>query len=207
MIGGWVSQCLGDLPDAELRLEEADHLARGVWRPLTQVWLGGLRVHQGRCAEGVALINPTTINEGVGGAGYPALHAPPLHLSRVGQPGSGGRGAASRGRARRGGRADGDGSLGGPGRQHPGLQILRGLGARGVAREANERGLELSAAIAMAEPMAHAHLDLAAAAVSRRPRRRDREVAAAHPVGRPMRWPGATAAGPPVRGGDRARPR
>jgi len=164
MIGGWVSQCLGDLPDAELRLEEADRLARGVWRPLTQVWLGGLRVHQGRCAEGVALINPTTINEGVGGAGYPALHAhlfTSLALANLGRADEALRAVdvldaevERTGTGRWAGRADNTRGW-----------ILRGLGERGAAREANERGLELSTAIAMAEPMAHAHLDLASAAL------------------------------------------
>jgi hypothetical protein len=63
--------------------------------------------------------------------------------------------------------------------------ILRGLGAGGAAREANERGLELSAAIAMAEPMAHAHLDLASAALLDGDLdEATAEVAAAHLVGR-----------------------
>ena len=135
MIGGWVSQCLGELPDAELRLEEADRLARGVWRPLTQVWLGGLRVHQGRCAEGVALINPTTINEGVGGAGYPALHAhlfTSLALANLGRADEALRAVdvldaevERTGTGRWAGRADNTRGW-----------ILRGLGARDAAREA-----------------------------------------------------------------------
>jgi hypothetical protein len=132
----------------------------------------------------VALINPTTINEGVGGAGYPALHAhlfTSLALANLGRADEALRAVAvldaeveRTGTGRWAGRSDNTRGW-----------ILRGLGAGGAAREANERGLELSAAIAMAEPMAHAHLDLASAALL------DgdldgatAEVAAAHLVGR-----------------------
>ena len=163
-VGGWASQCRGDLRGAEQRLEEADRAARGVWRPVTEVWLGGLRVHQGRCDEGAVLIRPATVNEAVGRHGHPALHAylfAALALGNLGRvddalaaiaalDAEAARTAAGRWE----GRADNVRGW-----------ILRGLGDWRAADEANARSLERSAAVGMPEPMAHAHLDLASGAL------------------------------------------
>jgi tetratricopeptide (TPR) repeat protein len=164
IVGGWACQCRGDLRGAERRLEEADRAARGVWRPVTEVWLGGLRVHQGRCDEGAVLIRPATVNEAVGRHGHPALHAylfAALALGNLGRvedalaaiaalDAEATRTAAGRWE----GRADNVRGW-----------ILRGLGDWRAADEANARSLERSTAVGMPEPMAHAHLDLASGAL------------------------------------------
>ena len=163
-VGGWVSQCRGDLRGAERRLEEADREARGIWRPVTEVWLGGLRVHQGRCDEAVVLIRPATINQAVGVHGHPALHAylfAALAFANVGRCEDALAAAAT---------IDGEASRTGATRWEGRADnvrgwILRGLGEWRAADEANARGLERSAAVGMREPMAHAHLDLAAGAL------------------------------------------
>jgi DNA-binding SARP family transcriptional activator/tetratricopeptide (TPR) repeat protein len=163
-MGGWACQCTGDLPAAEERLEEARRLSRGVWRPVTGTWLGALRVHQGRCAEGFALIRPTTINETVVVQAQPALHAylfMALALANLGRAEDALEAVAAIdahsariGAARWAGRADNTRGW-----------ILRGLGQWQAADEANAAGLERSIDVGMLEPAAHAHLDLAAGAL------------------------------------------
>jgi DNA-binding SARP family transcriptional activator len=169
-IGAWVRQVLGDLPGAEQRLEEADRLARGAWRPVTSVWMAGLRVHQGRDAEAIELLQPDTITRAVAAHGSPALQAQPalhaflfssLAFANLGRPQEALATAAAiddeearTWSGRWAGRAD---NLRG--------WILRGLCEWGAADEANARGLERSTAVAMSEPMSHAHLDLASGAL------------------------------------------
>ena len=189
IIGGWARQCAGDLAGAEVRLEEADRLASGIWRPVSEVWLGGLRVHQGRSREGVELVAPATSREAAAAHGYPALHAHPvlharlfsaLGLAHLGRAEEALDAAAAihseevrTGTTRWAGRADNTRGW-----------ILRGLGAWAEADEANRRGLERSAAIAIREAMCHAHLDLAAGAlIAGDPDRATIEVAAAYDLG------------------------
>jgi tetratricopeptide (TPR) repeat protein len=182
-MGGWSCQCTGDLPAAEERLEEAHRLSRGAWRPVTGTWLGGLRVHQGRSAEGVALIRPATINEAVGAQAQPALHAylfMAVALANLGRAEEALEAVAAieahatrMGATRWAGRADNTRGW-----------ILRGLGQWQAADEANAAGLERSADVGMLEPVAHAHLDLAAGALALGDLgRAGREVEAAEAVG------------------------
>jgi tetratricopeptide (TPR) repeat protein len=182
-IGGWICQCTGDLPGADERLEEARLISRGAWRPVTATWLGGLRVHQGRNAEGVGLIRPATISDAVGAQAQPTLHAylfMALALANLGRAEEAldavaaiDAHAARIGATRWAGRADNTRGW-----------ILRGLGQWKAADEANAAGLERSSDVGMLEPIAHAHLDLAAGELARGDLdRAAREVEAADAVG------------------------
>jgi hypothetical protein len=182
-IGGWAAQCVGDLHGAERRIELAAEISTGIWRPVTNVWLGGLRVHQGRPAEGIALIHPTTINRGVVVHGRPDLHAhlfTALAFGNLGRPQEAlaeveaiQRAVARTGAVRWEGRAENTRGW-----------ILRGLGLWDAADDANVAGLELSTRVQMVEPMAHAHLDLAAGALAAGDTdRAANEVAAAERLG------------------------
>jgi hypothetical protein len=205
-IGAWVRQMLGDLPGAEQRLEEADRLARGAWRPVTHVWMAGLRVHQGRDADAIELLEPDTLAQAVAAQGNPALQAQPvlhtflfssLAFANLGRPQEALAAAraieqeeARTGSARWAGRAD---NLRG--------WILRNLGEWGQADEANARGLELSTATHMSEPMSHAHLDLASGALLAGDLdRAGAEVAAAEALGdrHAMAWRPAMSRPPPT---------
>ncbi len=188
-IGGFVRQCVGDLGLAEDRLEEADRLAAGIWRPVSDVWLGGLRVHQGRCQDGVDLIRPTTDSGRAAAAGQPALHAHPvLHAHLFAALGLANLGRATEALASVAA-IDAEEARTGTGRwagraENTRGWILRGLGEWAAADEANAKGLERSSAIGMLEPMSHAHLDLAAGALLRGDLdRAAAEVAAAHDLG------------------------
>ncbi len=182
-IGGWAAQCMGDLPGAARRIQLAAEVATGVWRPVTNVWLGGLRVHQGRLAEGIALLHPSTINEAVAVHGRPALHGhlfAALAFGNLGRPDRALDEVAeiekvvSRfGVTRWEGRAENVRGW-----------ILRGLGQWDAADDANVAGLEVSTGVHMLEPIAHAHLDLAAGALARGDvDRAASEVAAAEDLG------------------------
>ena len=156
---------------------------------MCEVWLGGLRVHQGRCQEGVDLILPATEGSPAAAHGYPAVHAHPvLHAHLFSALGLANLGRATQalaavaaidaeenrtGTGRWAGRADNTRGW-----------ILRGLGELAAADEANARGLERSSAIGMLEPMSHAHLDLAAGALLRGDlARAGTEVTLAHDLG------------------------
>jgi len=165
VIGGWVCQCTGDLPEAERRLTEADQLHPTRWTPLSKVWLGGLRVHQGRCAEGLELIRPAVSSTNIPVLpSQPALHAhlfAALGLANLGRVTEALAELAAldteetrTGAVRWGGRADNTRGW-----------VLRGLGDWVAADEANARGLERATSIGMREPMSHSHLDLAAGAL------------------------------------------
>lgn len=182
-IGGWACQCVGDLGGAEERLQHAVQLANGLWRPVANVWLGGLRAHQGRAAEGIALIRPSAINRTVAVPGRPALHA---HLFAALAFGNLGRvhealaevaaieeAVERTGATRWTGRAENFRGW-----------ILRGIGQWEAADEANTAALEVVAGAGMPEPTAHAHLDLAAGALARDDvDRAVAEVAAAEALG------------------------
>jgi hypothetical protein len=113
----------------------------------------------------VALIRPATINEAVGAQAHPALHAylfMALALANLGRAEDALKAVAAMeahairiGAARWAGRADNTRGW-----------ILRGLGQWQAADEANAAGLEHSTDVGMVEPVAHAHLDLAAGALA-----------------------------------------
>jgi DNA-binding SARP family transcriptional activator len=57
MLMGRIVHCAGDLPKAEGVFEEASALAKGAALPVGLTWLGVLRVHQGRCDDGLDLLD------------------------------------------------------------------------------------------------------------------------------------------------------
>ncbi len=165
-IGGWVRQATGDLAGAEERLVAALGSSSTAWRPVSAMWLGGLRVHQGQVEEALALLGPAMAGSGVAPWGSPTAHAllfgaqAYAHLGRPLQA-LAAVDAIEAEQARTGivrwaGRAENTRGW-----------ILRNLGETGLADESNLAALEHATAIDMHEPMSHAHLDLAAGAIMR----------------------------------------
>lgn len=163
LIAGWASHALGDFEGAEVRLDAARRRASGTSRSQASVFLGGLRIHQGRVDEGLALLHDHP-DPAERLHGYPVLHGYMFQIM----------GLASLGRAdaalivandlalevervdaeRWAGRSD---NLRG--------WVLRNLGATGEADDANERAVEETKALGLIEPLSHAYLDLASGAL------------------------------------------
>ncbi len=165
-VGGWVRQATGDLAGAEERLSSAYSTSSATWRPVSAMWLGGLRVHQGRVEEGLALLHPAMSGSGVAPWGSPTAHAllfGAQAYAHLGEPmrALGAVDAIETEQARTGivrwaGRAENTRGW-----------ILRNLAQHEAADESNFSALERATAIDMAEPMSHAYLDLAAGAMLR----------------------------------------
>jgi tetratricopeptide (TPR) repeat protein len=163
-IGGWVRQCVGDLPGAQQRLDAAFEHSTGSWRAVSGLWLGGLLVHRGRAQDGVDLIRPATIDPTFAAQGHPIAHAylfAALGLGQLGRPEEAlaalqqlDVATARTGTARWAGRS-----------KNTRGWILRNLGQFAAADESNLAALEEATAVGMTEPMSHAHLDLAAGAL------------------------------------------
>jgi hypothetical protein len=166
-VGGWTRQAAGDLTGAEVRFSSAYRSSSATWRPVSAMWLGGLRVHQGQVEEGLELLRPAMAGSGVAPWGSPTAHAllfGSQALAHLGRPVEALAAVdaieaeqARTGIARWGGRAENTRGW-----------ILRNLGEEAAADELNSAALERAGAIEMFEPMSHAHLDLAAGAMLRR---------------------------------------
>jgi tetratricopeptide (TPR) repeat protein len=157
-IGGWVRQCAGDLPGAEARLVAATDCAPASWRAVSGLWLGGLRVHQGRTTEGVALIRPAIVKDAVAAQAHPLAHAnlfAALGLAQLG------RAEEALAAAKELDRPDAPARWAGRAANVRGW-ILRNLGESAAADESNSVGLAEATAAGMVEAMSHAHLDLGA---------------------------------------------
>ena len=165
-IGGWVRQATGDLAGAEERLVAALAASSTAWRPVSAMWLGGLRVHQGQVEDALALLGPAMAGSGVAPWGSPTAHAllfgaqAYAHLGRPVQALAAVDAIeaeeARTGIVRWAGRAENTRGW-----------ILRNLGETELADESNLAALEHATAVDMREPMSHAHLDLAAGAIAR----------------------------------------
>jgi DNA-binding SARP family transcriptional activator/tetratricopeptide (TPR) repeat protein len=190
LIGGWASQALGDFAGAETRLETARRRSTGSARTQAGVFLGSLRVNQGRVDEGLRLLSEQP-DPSEALHGYPLLHGLMFRAMAL----------ADRGRAAEAlveaeelatqvERAGAERWIG----RSDNLRgwVLRNLGARTEADESNERAAEATAALELIEPLSHAHLDLACGAVFDRDLdRAERHLAAATQVDREvhaMQW-------------------
>jgi DNA-binding SARP family transcriptional activator/tetratricopeptide (TPR) repeat protein len=158
-LGGWVSLVSGDLDGAADRLEGAVGAAPAASGRLAEAWLAWLRMNQGRPAETLRLV---THQDGEGLAAYRfpnayALMAATMALGMLGRADEAlaaldaldadvARMGAQRWRAR---------SLNLRG------WVLRNLGELNVADELNQAAIEAARPLGMAEPLAHALLDLA----------------------------------------------
>jgi DNA-binding SARP family transcriptional activator len=166
-VGGWVRQAIGDLVGAEERFSVAHSSSSERWRPVSAMWLGGLRVQQGRAEEGLELLRPAMAGSGVAPWGSPTARAflfGAQAYAHLGQPMQAMAAVdaieveqARTGIVRWAGRAENTRGW-----------ILRNLGEEAAADESNLAALEHATAVDMYEPMSHAHLDLAAGAVLRR---------------------------------------
>jgi len=166
-VGGWTRQAAGDLAGAEERFTSASESSSAPWRPVSAMWLGGLRVHQGHVEEGLELLRPAMAGSGVAPWGSPTAHAllfGSQALAHLGRPVEALAAVdaieaeqARTGIVRWAGRAENTRGW-----------ILRNIGEEAAADELNEAALERAGAIGMSEPMSHAHLDLAAGAMLRR---------------------------------------
>ncbi|HEY7948032.1 MAG TPA: BTAD domain-containing putative transcriptional regulator [Acidimicrobiales bacterium] len=165
-VGGWTRQAAGDLTGAEERFSSAYESSSETWRPVSAMWLGGLRVHQGRVEEGLELLRPAMAGSVVAPWGSPTAHAllfGSQALAHLGRPLEALAAVdaieadqARTGNVRWAGRAENTRGW-----------ILRNVGEETAADELNAAALERAGAIGMSEPMSHAHLDLAAGAMLR----------------------------------------
>lgn len=159
-LAGRIRHSQGDVPGAADRLGEALGLAQGPMLPVASVWLGALRVHQGRAEEALELLRPATRSGAALGHPFAAVHA---HLATGHALAHSGRPSealaafdraeseiARQGAARFAGRSD-----------NYRAWVLRSLGAHDEAGELNLRAVEIAEAGSHAEALAHALLDLA----------------------------------------------
>lgn len=159
-LAGRIRHSEGDVVGADERLGEAVELAHGWVAPVSSVWLGALRVHQGRGGEALALLRPAT------GAGsslahpFAAVHA---HLATGHALGLAGRASealvAFDAAASAIDRQGGDRFAGRP--QNYRAWVLRNLGAGAEAEELNSSAAQVSGGAGHDEALAHALLDLA----------------------------------------------
>lgn len=159
-LAGRIRHSQGDVPGAADRLGEALGLAQGPMLPVASVWLGALRVHQGRAQEALELLRPAIR------PGPPLVHpfaAVHAHLAT-------GHALALTGRPSEAlaafDRAESEvarqGAARFAGRSHNyRAWVLRNLGAHDEAHELNLRAVEIAEAGGYAEALAHALLDLA----------------------------------------------
>jgi DNA-binding SARP family transcriptional activator len=162
-LSGRILHASGHLSEADERLSDAVASAPLEVRGVAQVFLGGLRVHQGRVAEGARLVERALLDPSQLGHPFALHHA---HLFRV-------LGLGMRGRpvealaAVDAGRAVAS-QAGEPGRRFVGIQdnlrswLLRNLGRLAEADEWTHRALDLSSCHrgSMNEPYYAGRLDL-----------------------------------------------
>jgi tetratricopeptide (TPR) repeat protein len=163
-IGGWVRQCVGDLPGAQERLDAAYEHSTGSWRAVSGLWLGGLLVHRGRAQEGVDLIRPATIDPAFAAQGHPIAHAYLFAALGLGQLGRAEEALSALQQLDVATARTGTAHWAGRSKNTRGW-ILRNLGQFEAADESNLAALEEATAAGMTEPLSHAHLDLAAGAL------------------------------------------
>jgi hypothetical protein len=157
-LGGWTSLSRGDLSGAERRLTEAVAEAPGTGLPA--VWLGWLRLNQGRPEDTVALARSAT-SATTASFPFPNAYAgmsAAMGLAMLGRPDEALRTLDV---------LDADIERMGARRWAPRTLnvrawVLRNLGSTERADELNTAALELSHGIAMLEPHTHAVFDLAA---------------------------------------------
>lgn len=159
-LAGRIRHSQGDVVGADRRLSQAVELAHGPIAPLSSMWLGALRVHQGRPDEALDLLSPATRPGPALGHPFAVVYA---HLAR-------GHALALKGRA-----WDALGAFGAAGAEIDRQQadrfagraenyrawVLRNLGADEEADELNATALDAAERGGYAEAAAHALLDLA----------------------------------------------
>jgi DNA-binding SARP family transcriptional activator/tetratricopeptide (TPR) repeat protein len=159
-LGGRIRHSDGDVVGADRRLSQAVELAHGAIAPLSSMWLGALRVHQGRPDEALDLLSPATRPGTSLGHPFAMVY---VHLAR-------GHALASKGRASDAlaafdaasaeiDRQQADRFAGRP--ENYRAWVLRNLGAGEEADELNWQALEAAEKGGYAEATAHALLDLA----------------------------------------------
>ena len=159
-LAGRIRHSQGDLVGADRRLSQAVELAHGPVAPLSSMWLGALRVHQGRPDEALDLLSSATRPGLSHGHPFAMVYA---HLAR-------GHAFALQARASEAlaafdaagaeiDRQQGDRFAGRADNYR--AWILRNLGADEEADELNRRALEAAQKGGYAEATAHALLDLA----------------------------------------------
>jgi tetratricopeptide (TPR) repeat protein len=159
-LGGWVSLVSGDLGRAETRLEGAVASAPSGGGALAESWLAWLRASQGRPDETIALVH---ISDGTGLARYRypnayALMAATMALAMVGRADQ----ALAAVALLEAAIERMDAARWGPRARNLKGWILRNLGEPARADDLNQAAVEESRRLAMAEPLAHGLLDLAA---------------------------------------------
>jgi tetratricopeptide (TPR) repeat protein len=132
--------------------------APGSWRAVSGLWLGGLRVHQGRASEGVALIRPGIVKDAVAAQAHPLAHANLFAALGLAQLGRADEALAA---VQEFDRANAPDRWAGRAANVRGW-ILRNLGESAAADESNAAALAEASAVGMVEAISHAHLDLAA---------------------------------------------
>lgn len=165
-VGGWVRQATGDLAGAEERFTAASESAPDHWRSVSALWLGALRVHQGRIEESLELLQPAMAGSGVAPWGSPTAHALLFGAQAFAHLGRPLRALEAVDAIDAEHRRTGIVRWAGRSENTRGW-ILRNLGEEGSADESNMAALEHAGAVEIAEPMSHAHLDLAAGAILR----------------------------------------
>lgn len=159
-LAGRIRHSRGDVVGADRRLSQAVEFATGPMVPLSSMWLGALRVHQGRPDEALDLLSPATRPGPALGHPFAVVYA---HLAR-------GHALALKGHASDAlaafdaasaeiARQQADRFAGRP--ENYRAWVLRNLGADEEAEELNARALESAQYRGYAEATAHALLDLA----------------------------------------------
>jgi DNA-binding SARP family transcriptional activator len=160
MAGGYASHCRGDLAAAESRLRAAAAAGAPYESRVASMWLGALLIHRSDTERGLSAVQAARR------AGIAPAHADPhahaLFFEAIGLAVLGRADEALAAVATLEAAAAGDGPSRWPARAaNIRGWILRNLGDHGAADEANEAALALAAAAGQAEPVVHAHLDLA----------------------------------------------
>ena len=164
LIGGWARFADADLEGSEIRFDAVRRRATGALRGLGAVYLGMLRVQQGRVDEGLALLEHDPAGTIGGLHGYPRLHA--LMFRAIAQATAGRPSDALATATALGDEVDRVDAERWRGR-HDNIRgwILRNVGRPGEADECNERTVAVTGELGLLEPLAHGYLDLACGAL------------------------------------------
>jgi tetratricopeptide (TPR) repeat protein len=166
-LSGRIRHSHGDLIGADEFLQRAEQAAPESVRGLANVWLGGLRVHQGRAREGLAALDHALVD--VTHLGHPFA---PIHALFAQAYGYAMVGALDRAYKSLDAMREATRNAGETGERFFAIAanleawLLRSVGQYARADEANTRALDLTIGT-LGEPGAHSHLDLADLALRR----------------------------------------